>query len=528
MQSFDVIIAIKDSDWNIAKKAIPLIKKNIQPKKIVFISSERIKDDIAKEKDCVLLNEAEIFSGLSFLSVESELEKLNSNKENAGWYLQQFIKLSYAFICSDSYYLVWDADTLPLRHIDFFDSTGKPFFNLKREYVKSYFLTINNIFGYEKKTKESFISEHMLFNCEIVQKMCFDIMENKDLKGDSFWQKILFATSYYTYNNQRAFSEFETYGTYCDYNFKNYYLKRKLTTLRIGTEYLGANPTKAILEWAGKSFDIISFEHWGKAQPEALAFLENEEYRKTYSFIDLINKVNNDIRKKYFKAIITRDKDTKRNYHILKSRQSFDFFFDKKCNFGRTDFLPRKLIIKVYRKLAYFIKSALLKENKEIQLFTLFYFIDSDPRKSSSIAFNLLQNEKRDCIFYNKFTFFLGDKNETFFYKGMEYISIKNNLFFILKFILYSWRKRKETFIHSYSYFLSSIYPGRTDIFSITDDTNVKRKIINKAIKKSSLLRNMQNMNFSTYNLNTEISNLEKLYIEALVNRKIDYERIKK
>lgn len=51
------------------------------------------------------------------------------NKWRYGWYLQQFIKIEFfrRFGIGERF-LIWDADIVPLRPIDFFDSQGGPIF----------------------------------------------------------------------------------------------------------------------------------------------------------------------------------------------------------------------------------------------------------------------------------------------------------------------------------------------------------------------------------------------------------------
>src|ERR1039457_5006296 len=41
----------------------------------------------------------------------------------AGWYFQQLLKLQFAYFePAEDYYLMWDADTVPLRSLRFFDA----------------------------------------------------------------------------------------------------------------------------------------------------------------------------------------------------------------------------------------------------------------------------------------------------------------------------------------------------------------------------------------------------------------------
>ncbi|RGY96689.1 hypothetical protein DXA14_27365 [Hungatella hathewayi] len=43
---FEAILAIKASDWPIAMKAIPYIKKNLKPKHVVVVSAENLRSQL--------------------------------------------------------------------------------------------------------------------------------------------------------------------------------------------------------------------------------------------------------------------------------------------------------------------------------------------------------------------------------------------------------------------------------------------------------------------------------------------------
>ena len=167
--TFDLYLILHHSEWKSAQKSIPYIQKNIKARRIVIVSSrEMLAENLC---GCDFLDENEVFSGLSFSAVKDFIASLGADTRNTGWYLQQFVKLGIAEKCADEYYLVWDADTIPLNPIEFFSADGKPYFNLKREYFSVYFRTIKKLFGFSKKTHESFISEHMLFRTDFVKEM---------------------------------------------------------------------------------------------------------------------------------------------------------------------------------------------------------------------------------------------------------------------------------------------------------------------------------------------------------------------
>lgn len=326
MNPFNVYLILAADNWNFSRFAIPYIKKNIPADKVFIVSSKKIlNEDLL---GCQFIDENEILRdvcGLSFNSVYEYIDSLKGLTKNTGWFLQQFIKLGLSRICTDEYYLVWDADTIPLNPISFFDKNGKPYINLKREYFYSYFRTIQNLFGLEKNTKESFISEHMFFNAAVVREMLDKIEHNEKLAGTFFWQKIFSASDLHTpdpvkQDNQRYFSEFETYGTYCDAFHPDLYSKRKLRTLRCGTDILGKNPSAEILDWAAKDFDTISFEEWGVPIPEIIEQVNDSAHREKLSFADTIRQ--------FLKPKLRKDFE---GFNDFFARTYFDFFFNKKA-----------------------------------------------------------------------------------------------------------------------------------------------------------------------------------------------------
>ena len=104
----------------------------------------------------------------------------------AGWYYQQFLKLQYARVCQDKYYMSWDGDTVPCKDFSMFGDDGRPYFDLKHEFHEEYFTTMNKLLPNLNKTiDKSFISEHMIFDCHYVIKMLEDIEKNAAVKREN-------------------------------------------------------------------------------------------------------------------------------------------------------------------------------------------------------------------------------------------------------------------------------------------------------------------------------------------------------
>ena len=132
--------------------------------------------------------------------IEHKMEILLDGRELprgiTGWYYQQFLKMQYALMCKDEYYMVWDGDTIPCRKIVMFqDGSGKPYLDLKHEYHQEYFDTMSALIpGLGKAIERSFISEHMLIRADIMRSLISDIENNDAIEGDASWEKIINAT----------------------------------------------------------------------------------------------------------------------------------------------------------------------------------------------------------------------------------------------------------------------------------------------------------------------------------------------
>lgn len=287
---YDVVMVIKAADWNTARINLSYIRKNLKPKRIVIISSGKLREYLKPEDQVVFINEDKLYKGLSFQNVRAFFEARKLPLSLTGWFLQQFLKFAYAFVCEDEYYLTWDADTIPLNPISMLDeATGKPCFDMKPEYVEPYFDTLYNLMGLKKIEEESFIAEHMLFSVQVVKDMIFRIEQNDKIFGKTFYEKILNASDFSRQGN--VFSEFETYGTFCRYYYPDLYVKRHTDSFRGGKMFLGEEPSHDVLSWVAKEKDIVSFEYPQPVIQKARALSENKKFRDKYTFREFVERV---------------------------------------------------------------------------------------------------------------------------------------------------------------------------------------------------------------------------------------------
>ncbi len=195
-----------------------------------------------------------------------------------GAYYQQFLKMSYCFACDSDYYISWDADTIPVRQIDMFDDSGTPYLDVKPEHQADYFDTINKLFGYGKAISKSFISEHMIFNTELMKDLIMSIADTS-LPGNTFYEKILSAIG--TVTMRLGFSEFETYGTWIANNHPSAYRIRDWKSFRNLGFFLSPDElTQEDIKWLGNDFDAITFEGYHKRDEEFNQAFKNPANRQ--------------------------------------------------------------------------------------------------------------------------------------------------------------------------------------------------------------------------------------------------------
>jgi hypothetical protein len=65
------------------------------------------------------------------------------------WYYQQVLKIAFLFRshAPNVDLVMWDADTIPLDRIEFFDNNGAVLYGSKVEFHTPYFVTLNSLFG---------------------------------------------------------------------------------------------------------------------------------------------------------------------------------------------------------------------------------------------------------------------------------------------------------------------------------------------------------------------------------------------
>lgn|GEM_PF-379912 len=194
----------------------------------------------------------------------------------AGWYFQQFIKLQFAFLDqADDYYLIWDADTVPLRPMRFFDSAGRMLLTKADEWHQPYFDTYRRILGTEARREFSFIAQHMIIQKSLAREMLATV--EQQVPGAENWAwKIARALSGPSHH---LFSEYETYGHYVKNRHPQAVSFVARSWLRKPAQPRGDTvPSRRRLAALAREYDYAAFERvntgWRRLAMSLLAVLD--------------------------------------------------------------------------------------------------------------------------------------------------------------------------------------------------------------------------------------------------------------
>ena len=299
-KAIEMIIPTIPKDYGRVKRDLKSFFELLPIERIVFIGPAELEEPVMSDATeagltdrVTFMNENDIISFKAlYTAMENRIKAdgyLIGENSRPGWYYQQFLKLAYANVSGSDYYMSWDSDTIPLRRVAMFDSSGKPYFDTKREYNPGYFKTIKNLFGMEKSYEQSFISEHMLFDARLVREMTEEI-EAMDLPGERFYEKIFYAID--IDNMKLGFSEFETYGTWVTVRHPDAYAFREWKSMRRTNLFTDSHDlTRDDIRWLARDYDAASFESYHPLIPDLAELFRNKEYRRNVSAAELYQAV---------------------------------------------------------------------------------------------------------------------------------------------------------------------------------------------------------------------------------------------
>jgi len=290
---YDALIVVTARDFERVQSQYHRLVANLPARRILFVGSTEVAGLVERSGlgDRVgFLDENRILPfdevhAVMTKALEDVLQGQELPRGITGWYYQQFLKMQYARMCEDTYYLVWDGDTIPCGPFSMFhESQEVPYLDLKGEYHEMYFTTLSKLLpGMHKCIEKSFIAEHMLINCEIMRQMLLEIEANRNLPGDTFWEKVIHAIEVRDLQ-ENSFSEFETYGTYVALKYPEAYRLRNWHSFRYGGVFYHLDTiSDDDYKWLAKDFFAISFEKGDFVREDQGNLFDNKKYQEKLS-----------------------------------------------------------------------------------------------------------------------------------------------------------------------------------------------------------------------------------------------------
>jgi hypothetical protein len=187
------------------------------------------------------------------------LVREGGNQNSEGWYIQQFVKMIAASKTQNSRYsVIWDADTIPLKPINFVSKTGRIILFASSERHEEYFSLINRLFSFPKIANHSFISQCIAVRGFWLTALIKDI---EKIENQNWVETVLTRINF---SKHSAFSEFELIGNYVYNNFQDDFEVIKPRWRRDGNSLIGT-PLNLTRWWSklvlfGATY--VSFETW--------------------------------------------------------------------------------------------------------------------------------------------------------------------------------------------------------------------------------------------------------------------------
>jgi len=261
------------------------------------IASQRIVRHIASDSYQLICPDAQIaefraatapgweITGESRYSANCQLGMIGGkvSGENVGrvhWLFQQFIKIN-AIAGSElgdrEVVVIWDADTVPLRRIEFVDrSNGRICFYHGKEHHRPYFETIGSLLGFGRLADVSFIAQCLPVRVGWVRELLCDV---EDRFAVPYVEAVL---SRLPGNSGSEFSEYETIGTWVLRHHRDEVeFRKKNRWLRSGSSLFGSQLSgprvTGLLRLLAMRYDFVAIENWRR--PMDLKRIKNAAWR---------------------------------------------------------------------------------------------------------------------------------------------------------------------------------------------------------------------------------------------------------
>ena len=189
-----------------------------------------------------------------------------SQASRMGWYLQQFVKLSALERASDQeLLLIWDADTVPLKKLNFVSPQGQVLHYVSGEYHQPAYDNVTALLSLEKQVSYSFVAQSFAIKGAWVKEFMTHIEELHQRP----WQEAILESI--DFNESSGFSEYEVLGAYLTAFHNEHICANHTRWQRFGNRMIGeiGNLRRQPFKYMLRRFDFVSFEVWDAPEQNA-------------------------------------------------------------------------------------------------------------------------------------------------------------------------------------------------------------------------------------------------------------------
>lgn len=190
---------------------------------------------------------------------------IGANVQRVHWLFQQFVKINAiarSGLEDDDIVVIWDADTIPLRDIQFVEAgTGKLLCYHGTERHVPYFQTMEALLGFGRVVDVSFIAQCLPLRVGWLSEL---LAEMEDRSGLSYSEAVL---SCLPGLSGAEFSEYEMIGTWMfRHHAESVDFKKCNRWIRQGSSYFPEDLTscvaRALFSMLAMRYDFVAIESW--------------------------------------------------------------------------------------------------------------------------------------------------------------------------------------------------------------------------------------------------------------------------
>ncbi|GGH23044.1 hypothetical protein FAZ19_13530 [Sphingobacterium alkalisoli] len=288
--SYEIVVCIGPQHLEIAKTTIRYLYRLFDIQRIIVIINPRYFQQFTALKAEIpilaLVDENTLFDSFNFHSISQYMLQRLGDDKRSGWYFQQFLKMEAHKLVNTAYYLIWDADTVPLAPINFFKDQHSVWIHPGEEHHQPYFDTLYRLLGIPRIATNSFISEHLMVSKKTM-RLLIESFQKKSLVQP--WPLLVLESIDEKQLPFSGFSEYETYGNFALVHFPDQVTVRKNTMEKIksyrhGSQLFGNQPNEEslyVLKEMG--FHYVTFEVWDQVDKKTIR--KNEKIAWLFNFL---------------------------------------------------------------------------------------------------------------------------------------------------------------------------------------------------------------------------------------------------